>query len=132
MHFVNDVNLKATCRWRILRVIQQLAHIVNLRIGGGIDLNNIDKTAFVDFNTSWTSAAWMGADTRLTIQGFCQNTCDGSFAYTACSGKEIGVMQALLLQRMRKRAHDMILSDQAVEILGTILAGENLIGHAGR
>jgi hypothetical protein len=33
------------------------------------------------------------------------------------------MMQPLLLQRMRERSHDVILSDQAVEIPGAVLAG---------
>src|SRR4051794_11171331 len=38
-------------------------------------------------------------------------------------------MQALLVQRMRKRPHDMLLPDERLEALWAILTGEDLIRH---
>jgi hypothetical protein len=40
------------------------------------------------------------------------------------------VVQALLFERMRKRAHHVFLTDQRGEIARAPLAGEHLITHA--
>ena len=41
----------------------------------------------------------------------------------ARTSEQVSMMQPLLLKCMRERTHDMILSDQTVEIPGAVLAG---------
>ena len=40
------------------------------------------------------------------------------------------MVEAAGLQRVREGAHHVLLADERVEILGTVFAGEDLIGHA--
>ncbi|MNM93658.1 hypothetical protein D3C81_1060380 [compost metagenome] len=39
-------------------------------------------------------------------------------------------MQSATVQRMRERAHDVLLADERLEVLGAVFTGEDLIGHA--
>ena len=49
MHFVDQIDFKATARWRVLNVIQQVAGIFDFGARGGIDLNQINKAPLFDF-----------------------------------------------------------------------------------
>jgi hypothetical protein len=57
VHFVDDIDLEATTRRRIDRVLEQLAHLVDLGIGRRIDFQQVDKAARIDFRASRTDAA---------------------------------------------------------------------------
>ncbi|GAB2875650.1 hypothetical protein GCM10027277_51130 [Pseudoduganella ginsengisoli] len=40
-------------------------------------------------------------------------------------------MQPARVQRMRERAHDVLLADERFKVPGTVFASEDLIRHAG-
>ena len=48
VHFVDDVDLEAPARRRVQRVLEQLAHVVDLRVGRGVELDQIDEAARID------------------------------------------------------------------------------------
>ncbi|GGY57043.1 hypothetical protein GCM10007387_44500 [Pseudoduganella albidiflava] len=41
------------------------------------------------------------------------------------------MVQPARAQRMRQRTHDVLLADERFKVAGTVLASEDLIGHAG-
>ncbi len=43
MHFVDQVDLKATSGRRVLHIVEQIAHIVDTCARGGIHFNQINK-----------------------------------------------------------------------------------------
>jgi hypothetical protein len=128
VHFVDDVHLEAPAGWRIQRVLQQFAHIVDLRIRSGVEFDQVDKAAAVDFSAGAAFAAGRICDAVFAIQGFGNNARQRGLAHAARAGEQVGVMQTLLLQGVAQRTDDMLLSDQFGEKFGTPLAGEYL-GH---
>jgi len=54
MHFVNEINLVARARWRVLHVFQQLAGVFHLGFGGRIDLNQVNRAPFSNLRTGAT------------------------------------------------------------------------------
>ena len=48
VHFVDDVDLEAAGGRRVQRVLQQLAHVVDLGVGRGVELEQVDEAPGVD------------------------------------------------------------------------------------
>ena len=131
MDFVDDVDLEAPAARRVHRVLEELAHLVDLGVGCGIDFDQVDEAARVDFHAGRALPAGAGADARLAIEAFREDPGEGRLAHTAGPGKKIRVMQALLIERVAQRLDHVLLSDQRLERAGTPLAGENLVRHDG-
>jgi hypothetical protein len=129
VHFVDDENLEAGDGGCVLRVLQQVAHLVDLGVGGGIHFQHIDETSLVDLRASRAYAARFGGDAGLAIQCFGKDAGEGGLADAAGSREQISVMQALLLQGIGKRADDVLLADQLLKCLGAPLSRQHLITH---
>ena len=115
MHFVDDIHLETSVGRRVQRALQQVAHVINLGIGRSIQLDQIDEASAVNFTTGSALAARRRGDTCQTIQGFGEYARNRGLAYPACSGKQIGMMQAILCQRVAKRPDDIFLPHQLRE-----------------
>ena len=63
---------------------------------------------------------------RFAVERFRDDARERRLADAARAGEEIGVVQPLLAQRVRERAHDVLLADELGEAPGAPLAGENL------
>ncbi len=122
VHFVDDVHLETPAGRRIQRAFQQFAHVVDLRVGRRIQLDQVDETPAVDLGTGAAHAARRGGDAGFAIQGFGEDTRDGGLAHAARAGEQIGVVQAVLRQRVGQRLHDVLLPRQLSEVLGTPFA----------
>ena len=48
VHFVDDVDLVAAGGRRVQRVLEQLAHVVDLRVGRRVELDQVDEAPGVD------------------------------------------------------------------------------------
>ena len=86
MHLIDDIDFVLTGRRRVLGVFQHLADIVDTGIGGGIDFQQIDKTAAVDFATTATLATRLAVVRVVTVQAFGQKPRNGGFTYPAGAG----------------------------------------------
>ncbi len=93
MHFIDQVDLKAAARGRILHVVQQIARILHLGARRGVDLDQIDKAALFDLATVVAFAARRGGDAGFAVESLRQQARDGGFAHAARAGKEIGMME---------------------------------------
>ncbi len=135
VHFVDHVDLEATNRRGIDRAVEQLGHLVDTTIGRSIHLDVIDKTPGIDLRTGTAHAARLRGDTALpvctdAVERFGENARQRGLADTARPREEVGMVQALLFERMRERAHHVLLTDERGEIARAPLAGEHLITHA--
>ena len=80
VHFVDQVDLEAPTARRVLHVVQQLASVFDLGAARGVDLDQVDETAFVDLPAHRTFAAGRGSDTGFTVQAFGDDPRDGGLA----------------------------------------------------
>ena len=134
VHFVDHVDLEAGIGRRIDRLLQQLRHFVDAAVGGRVHFDVVDKASGIDGHASLAHAAGGGGNAAVAIRADAverlgQDTGERGLAHAAGAGEQVGVVQPLLFQRMRQRAHDVLLAYQGVETAGTVFAGENLIGH---
>ena len=127
MHLVNHVDLEACIGGGIDSLLEQLRHIVHTAIGCSIHFNIVNETPRINCHTGFADTTRMRGNVTLTIaaltiERFSQNARERSLANTSGAGEQVGMMQALLLQRVRKRTHDVLLPDQTVEIFRAIFA----------
>ena len=129
VNFVDHIDLEARIGRRIDRLFKQLRHFIDAAVGSRIHFDVIDEAPGIDGNACFARAAGLGGDSRLAIERLGKDTRQRGLADPARSGKQIRVMQSLLLQRMRERPHDMLLPDERLKALGAILSGKDLIRH---
>ena len=96
VHFVDDVHLEAAAGRRVQRVLQQLAHVVDLRVRGRVELDQVDEAPAVDLGAGAAHAARLGGDAGLAVQRLGDDARERGLADAARAGEQIGVVQALL------------------------------------
>ena len=129
VHLVDQVHLVAAAGWRILHILQQLTGVLNLGARSGIHFNQVDKTAFIDFFTGTAFPAGCGTDPLLTVQGLGKDACDGGLANTAGTAEQVGMVQAVIIQRVDQCTLHVVLADQLGKIAGAPFTRKNLITH---
>ena len=129
VHLVDHVDLVATGRGRVNRVVEQLRHFVNAAIRRSIKLEVIDKTALIDFGTGTALTTGRGRHAGLAVHRLGQNARDRRLTHTASAGKQIGVMNTTRLECVVESADDMILPHQRIEGAGSPFTCQNLMRH---
>ena len=98
MHLINEVDLESAYRRHVLNVVQQFSHVINAGSGGSIHFNQVDTSTFGDLKTGVTLTTRCRCDAGLTIQATSKNSCDGRFTDTPGAGKQVSVVQAIIIQ----------------------------------
>ncbi|KPY82369.1 Uncharacterized protein ALO94_05556 [Pseudomonas syringae pv. spinaceae] len=129
VHFVDQVDLEASATGRVLHVVQQLAGVFDLGAAGGVDLDQVDKTAFVDLLAHRTGAAGRRGDAGFAVQALGDDPRNGGLADASRTCKQIGVVQALAVQRVDQGLEHMGLADHFAERARTPFTCKNLITH---
>ena len=129
VHLVDHVYLVAPARRRVLGRVQQLPHLVDARVGGRVDLQQVHESTRVDLYAGAAFAAGLGRNPGFAVQALGENARQRRLADAAGAGEQVGVVQAVLLQRVAQRPHYVLLPDQAAEIARPPFAGKNLIAH---
>ena len=132
VHFVDDVDLVAAGRGRVLGVFDDFADVVDAGIGSSVDFQQVDKAPGVDLPAGGAFTTRLGTDAAFAVQAFGQNAGDGGLAHPAGTGQEIGMVQALAGKRIRQRTHDVLLADQVGKAARPPFAGKDLIAHRVR
>ncbi|MNV02411.1 hypothetical protein D3C71_926460 [compost metagenome] len=137
VHFVDDIDLVARRNRAVTHLLDDLANIVDTRMGGGVHLDHVDMPAFHDRLAMFAGFAQVDCRTidfgRLVVEPPSKNTCGRRLADTADTGQHVGLCDTAGLERIGQRADHRFLADHQVgEILRPILAGENPISRAAR
>src|SRR5262249_23181821 len=106
-----------------------LANVVNLRMGRGVDLENVDVAAFSDLDAGVADSAWIGRLAVNAIQRPSEDAGGRGFPDASRSSKHERLSESAPCQGVAKRACDRLLADDVVEPLRPPLASENLIRH---
>ena len=135
VHLVDHVDLEARIAGRVDRLLQQLRHFIDAAVRRRIHLDIVDETSRIDRRARFAHAARLGRDAARAIgadavERLGQDARQGRLANAARAREQVGVMQSATVQGMRERAHDVLLADERLEILGAVFTGEDLIGHA--
>ena len=118
MHFVDQVDLIAsTCR-HVLGVFKQISGVIDTSAGRSVYLDQIDEAIFFHLEADRAFAARRRANTTLAVKTLSQNACNGSLAHAPCAGKQIGVVQAVVVEGVSQSTHHMILTHQGRKAAG--------------
>ncbi|CAB3871780.1 hypothetical protein LMG1864_02808 [Achromobacter ruhlandii] len=131
VHFVDHVDLEAARARRVDGLLQQLGHFLDAAVGGRVQFEVVDETAGIDLGAGATDAAGLGSDAGFAVERFGQDARQRGLADAAGAGEQPGVVQALGVERMRQRAHHVILSHEGIERSRPPLAGQYQISHGG-
>ena len=135
VHLIDHVDLEARIAWRVDRLFKQLGHLVDAAVGRRIHLDVVDKAAGIDGDAGFAHPAGLLGDAALpvradAIERLGQDARQRGLADPARAREQIGVVQPPGAQGVAQCTDDVLLADQRIEILGTVFAGEDLIGHA--
>src|ERR1022692_3990217 len=125
MGLVDDVNFEAIARGPVAEIFDNRAGVIDLAIGGAIDLGNIKRASGADFDTRGAFAARIRSRPGRAIEASCEDTRGGGFADPANSGEQKRMRDSSALQRFGQSFGDVFLADQLAEAVGTPLTGEH-------
>ena len=109
MYFIDQVDLKATSGGRVLHIVEQVAHIVDACSRGGIHFNKINKAPLGNFCATGALATGYRANTGFAVEAFGEDAANGGFAHTASAGKQIGMVQTVIVQGVNQCLQHMFL-----------------------
>ncbi|CAB3849557.1 hypothetical protein LMG26858_01633 [Achromobacter anxifer] len=127
--FVDHVDLEAPRARRVHRLLQQLRHFLDAAVRGRVQFKVVDEAPGIDFRARAAHAARLGSDACFAVEGLRQDARKRGLAHAPGAGEQPGVMQALGVERMRQRAHHVILSHEGIERSRPPLAGQYQISH---
>ena len=135
VHFVDDEDLVAVARRsKANRADDRFANVVNAGVRRGVDLLHVNRTAFRNFAARRAGIGVVRAAGRggrlfrfVAIERFGEQTRGRSFPDAARAGKQIGVMQPLVLDGIAQRARDGLLSRDFFKSLRAPFACDYLI-----
>ena len=128
VYFVNEIDFVLSFDRCVGDVVKQFACFFDAGARGGIDFDEVGEAALVNFFAVVAFAAGVGADVVfLAVERFGEDAGDGGFADAACAGKEVSVVDAVMVQRVGQRLGHMRLADQFVKVFRPPFACENLI-----
>ncbi|CAB3734264.1 hypothetical protein LMG1231_04955 [Achromobacter denitrificans] len=127
--FVDHVDLEAPSARRVDRLLQELGHFLDAAVRGRVQFEVVDKAPRIDFRARAAHAARLGSDAGFAVERFGQDARQRGLAHAAGAGEQPGVVQALRVERVRQRAHHVILSHEGIERSRPPLAGQYQISH---
>ena len=134
--FVDDVDLVARRNRRIAHRLDDLAHIVDAGVAGGVHLDHVDVAALGDRPARLTDPARVDRRPPLpvrpdTVQRLGDQPRGAGLADPAHPGHQERMRQPLARDRVGQRGDHRILPDQLRERLRAVLAREHAIGLRG-
>ena len=127
VNLVDHVDLVAPGHRRIDHLLEQLGHLFDTPVGGGIHLDIVGKPTLLDRDAGTALAAGPRADAGFAVECSRQDSRDRGLADPARTGKEIGVMQPAGVERMAECANHMLLPDERLEIARPPGSGKRLM-----
>ena len=118
VRLVDDEDAVAVARGLELRDVAQLADVVDAGVRRGVDLAHVHVDAFGDLTAHRAGVVRLGGRTLDAVQRLGQDARGGGLADAADAGEEIGVMDAVVLDRVVQRPDRGLLTDDVVERSG--------------
>jgi hypothetical protein len=88
VHLVDEVHLVAAARRRVLGVVDEVAHVVDAGMRGGVDLEQVHEAALVDLPARRALAARRGADALFAVEALGDDARERGLADAARAGQQ--------------------------------------------
>ena len=109
-----------------------LADLLDLRVGGRVDLEDVDVAPLRNLDAGVALAAWIGRRPLHAVQGARQDARGRRLADAAGSGEHESLREPVAGQRVAERTRHRLLPDDIVEALRPPLPRHHLVGHLGK
>ena len=129
MHFIDDVNFKATFSRLIADIFDDLTNFIDAPIRRAIDLKNVYRDALGNLLAMRAMVTGSRRRPLLTVQCLCENPCCRGFSDTAHPGKEIGMGDAIRPYGVLQRAGNGLLAGNIRKTLRPPFSRDHKIGH---
>ena len=128
--FVEDVDL-GSARVAEVDLAQQIAHVLDLVVGCGVEFVKIERPAMLNRPTTLTLTARLAIGAEiLAVERLGQHSGRGGLARAPRAVEQIGVPDLGLHYCVLQRTNDMLLTADLTERLRSVATVERLIGHA--
>ena len=128
VHFIDDVYAVFPHLGRDAHLIDQSLDVVYTIVGRCIQFVNTKRTAFCKGATGLALPARRHIRPRIgAVDHLGEDTCRGRLADTTGSAEQVGMRQLTAQNGIFERLGDIVLSDQAVKILGPVFSGGNFV-----
>ena len=132
VNFVDDVEFVLSAGGGVADVFDDdLADFVDLGVGGGVELEDIEAGARSDFAADIALVAGGDGGALDAVEGFGEDARGGGFPCAARAHEDVSVGEALLLDGVLERGGDVLLADDVGKRLRPIFAGKNRVAHGG-
>ena len=137
---VDHHHLVGVARGAVAQALGELAHLLHLGVGGGVDLDHVEVGAGGDLAAGAAlvagigqrrSAFPLGEQAALAVERLRQHPRGRGLTDAADAREQIRLRDAAIGDRVAQRGGDGVLADDRREILRPPLAGESLVGHVG-
>src|SRR5262249_1174270 len=129
VHLIDEVDLVAAARRRVLHVVEQLAGIVDLGARRRVHLYQVRKAAGFDLAAARALETGLGRDASFAVETLGENARDRGLADTTGAGKQERMMYAATLEGIHKRPAHVVLTDELGEGPRTPFACQRGIAH---
>ena len=129
VNFVEKVYFVASHGRLVRDIVQQCPCVFDLGFRGRVDFDQVDIASQIHLGTGIALIARFGTDALLAVQRFCQDAGDCCLSDSASTGKQVCVMQSLIVQCVTQRSDNVILPDHFLKIFGSPFPGEYEITH---
>ena len=126
--FVDDEDLVAVARRAVADVFAQLAHLVDAAVRRRVDLDHVGGVVLRDLDAGRADAAGRNGRPLDAVQAAGEDTRDCRFAGAALARQDVAMRDTALLNCVLEGGADMLLPDDAGEVMWPELAGADLVG----
>src|SRR5947209_11403177 len=127
MRLINDEDFVPIARGPVANIVPDFAHFVNPAVRGGIDLDDVNGIPFGNLDAARAYAAWSACGSFDAVQAARQNARNACLAGSALARKDVAMGQPITLDGVRKCLLNVLLPDEVVEGLRTILPRNHLV-----
>ena len=129
LHLVDDVDLAPITNRVGLHRIADAADVIYAVVGGPVDLHHIDIPATLDLKAPIALQAGLHCGALHAIHRLGDDPRGGGLADAARADQQVGLTDALALDRLTQGADDVVLPDDLGEATRAIFARENAVGR---
>ena len=134
---VDDVDLVAGRDRRIADAVDDLADVVDARMGGGVHLQHVHVPRFhdrlaMDAEAGHVDGRLAGAVRPLVVEAAGEDAGGGGLADAAHAGEHPGLRDAAGVEGVREGADHRLLADQVVEGARAVFSSKNAVGRGRR